>query len=205
MPEIKKPAPAAAPIHELLIHRWSPRAFEDRAVEPEKLRTIFEAARWAASSYNGQPWSFIVATKDDPKDFQRVLDSFAEFNQGWAKHAPVVGLSVAHLKFQHNGQPNRHAFHDVGQAATSLAVQATALGLQVHQMAGIDPEKARKIFNIPEGYEAVAGFALGYAGHASKLPDQLREREQGPRERKPLSAFVFEGDWGKAAPFTAAK
>lgn len=205
MPEIKKPAPAAAPIHELLIHRWSPRAFEDRPVEPEKLRTIFEAARWAASSYNGQPWSFIIATKDDPKNFQRVLDSFVEFNQGWAKHAPVVGLSVAQLKFQHNGQPNRHAFHDVGQAATSLAIQATALGLQLHQMAGIDPEKARKIFNIPEGYEAVAGFALGYPGHASKLSDQLREREQGPRERKVLSSFVFEGDWGKAAPFAAAK
>jgi nitroreductase len=205
MAEIKKPAPAAAPIHELLVHRWSPRAFEDRAVEPEKLRTLFEAARWASSSYNGQPWSFIVATKDDPKNFQRVLDSFVEFNQGWAKNAPVIGLSVAQLKFPHNGQPNRHAFHDVGQAATSLAVQATALGLQLHQMAGIDPEKARKIFNIPEGYEAVAGFALGYPGHASMLPDQLKERELGPRERKPLSSFVFEGDWGKAAPFTAAK
>jgi nitroreductase len=205
MAETKKPAPAGAPIHDLLVHRWSPRAFENKAVEPEKLRTVFEAARWAASSYNGQPWNFIIATKDDHKNFQRVLDSFVEFNQGWAKHAPVIGLSVAQLKFQHNGQPNRHAFHDVGQAATSLAVQATALGLQLHQMAGIDPEKAREIFNIPEGYEAVAGFALGYPGDASALPDQLRERERGPRERRPLSSFVFEGDWGKAAPFTKAK
>ena len=205
MVDIKRPAPAAALIHDLLSHRWSPRAFEDRPVEPEKLRSLFEAARWAASSYNGQPWNFIVATKDDPQSFQRVLDSFVEFNQGWAKGAPVVGLSVAQLKFSHNGQPNRHAFHDVGQAAANLALQATALGLQVHPMAGIDPEKARKLFNIPEDYEAVAGFALGYPGNPSTLPDQLRERELGPRERKPVSSFVFQGGWGKTAPFAAAK
>jgi nitroreductase len=198
-----KPAPAAEPIHELITDRWSPRAFESRPVEADVLRTLFEAARWAASSYGAQPWSFIVATKDDPENYKRVLDTFVEFNQGWAKNAPVIGLSVANHKFAHNGQPNRHAFHDVGQAAANLALQATALGLQIHQMAGIDPEKARHIFGVPADEEVVAGFAIGYPGDPATLPDQLRERELAARERKPISAFVFTGKWGHAAPFTA--
>jgi nitroreductase len=200
----QKPAPTAAPIHEILSHRWSPRAFEPRAVEPDKLRSLFEAARWAASSYNAQPWFFIVGTKDDPANFQRVLDCFVEFNQGWAKHAPVVALSVARLKFEHNGQPNRHAFHDVGQAAANLALQAAALGLQIHQMAGIEPEKARATFAIPDGYDAVAGIALGYPGDPASLPDSLRERELAPRQRNPLSSFVFTGTWGTASPIVKA-
>src|SRR3984957_16309175 len=196
----KRPAPTAVPVNDLITHRWSPRAFDGRPVEPEKLRALFEAARWAASSYNAQPWSFIVATKDDPENYKRVLDTFVEFNQTWAKNAPVVALSVAAHKFPHNGEPNRHAFHDVGQAAANLATQATALGLQVHQMAGILPDKARQVFGIPEGYEAVAGIAMGYPGDASSLPDHFREKEQAPRERKALSSFVFEGEWGKPSP-----
>jgi nitroreductase len=200
MSDHKKPAPAAVPINDLLTHRWSPRSFEARSVEPEKLRTLFEAARWAASSYNAQPWSFIIGTKDDPENFKKVLDSFVEFNQGWAKNAPVIGLSVAALKMPHDSSQNRHAFHDVGQAATSLALQATALGLQVHQMAGILPDKARQIFGIPEDHEAVAGFALGYAGDPSSLAGPLRQRELGARERKPVSSFVFTGTWGNVAP-----
>ena len=93
MSKLKKPAQTGEPIHQLITHRWSPRIFEDRPVEPEKLRSLFEAARWAASSYNAQPWSFIVATKDDAANYQRVLDTFVEFNQGWAKSAPVLALS----------------------------------------------------------------------------------------------------------------
>ncbi|MGD1211566.1 MAG: nitroreductase family protein [Candidatus Acidiferrales bacterium] len=201
----KKPASTSAPVHEIISHRWSPRAFDSRPVEPEKLRSLFEAARWAASSYGAQPWSFIVATKDDPENYKRVLDTFVEFNQNWAKNAPVIALSVAHHQFPHNGQPNRHAFHDVGQAAANLATQATALGLAIHQMAGIDPEKARQIFGVPEGDEVVAGIAIGYPGDPAALPDQLRERELAARERKPLSAFVFTGKWGQPAPFAGAK
>jgi nitroreductase len=201
----QKPAPTSAPIHDLLGRRWSPRAFDSRPVEPDKLRSLFEAARWAASSYNAQPWYFIIATKDDPENFHRVLECFVEFNQSWAKNAPVVGLSVARLKFEHNGEPNRHAFHDVGQAMANLAIQATALGIEVHQMAGIHPEKARQLFGIPEGYEAVAGFALGYPGDPSSLSDQMREREIAPRERKPLASFVFTGRWGQPSPIADAK
>jgi nitroreductase len=200
MTALQKPAETSAPVHNLIRDRWSPRAFESRPVEPEKLRSLFEAARWAASSYNAQPWYFIVATKDDPENYKKTLECFVEFNQGWAKSAPVVALSVARLKFEHNGAPNNHAFHDVGQAAANLALQATALGLQVHQMAGILPEKARELFGIPEGCEAVAGFAIGYPGNPAVLPEKLREQEHAPRSRKPLDSFVFTGKWGNVSP-----
>jgi nitroreductase len=196
----KKPAPADSPIHEIISHRWSPRAFEDRPVEPEKLRSLFEAARWAASSYNAQPWFFIVATKDDPENYKKVLECFVEFNQSWAINAPVLAISVAHMTFN-DGRPNRHAFHDVGQAAANLAIEATADGLQIHQMAGLLPEKARQTFAIPEGYEAVAGIALGYPGDASSLSAQLKDRENAPRSRKSVDSFVFTGSWGNTSPF----
>jgi nitroreductase len=196
----QKPAETSAPVHDLIRHRWSPRAFDNRPIEPEKLRSLFEAARWAASSYNAQPWYFIVATQDDPENYKRVLECFVEFNQGWAKNAPVVALSVARMKFEHNGAPNNHAFHDVGQAAANLALQATALGLQIHQMAGILPDKAREIFGIPDEYEAVAGAAIGYPGDPASLPEKLREQEQAPRSRKPLDSFVFTGKWGEVSP-----
>jgi nitroreductase len=195
MSSVKKPAETSVPIHDLIRHRWSPRAFDPRPVEPERLRTLFEAARWAPSSYNAQPWYFIVGTKDDPENYNRVLETFVEFNQGWAKQAPVLALSVAKLTFD-DGKPNRHAFHDVGQAAANLTIQAEALGLSVHQMAGIEPEKARKLFHIPADYEAVAGIALGYAGDPSSLGDEMRKRELAPRQRKPLDSFVFTGEWG---------
>jgi nitroreductase len=199
MPALKKPAETQVPIHDLIRNRWSPRAFESRPVEPEKLCALFEAARWAASSFNAQPWFFIVAAKDDPANFKKVLDCFVEFNQGWAKNAPVVMLSVAAMNFAHNHEPNRHAFHDVGQAAANLALQATALGLELHQMAGILPDKAREIFAIPDGYEAVAGIALGYPGDPASLPEPLRKREEEARTRKSLDSFVFTGKWGSTA------
>jgi nitroreductase len=199
-----RPAIVSAPLHDIVSHRWSPRAFENKPVTKEQLRSLFEAARWAASSYNAQPWFFIAATKDDPPAYQRVLDCFVEFNQGWAKNAPVVALSVARLNFE-DGRPNRHAFHDVGQASANLAIQATALGLQIHQMAGVLPDKARELFAIPEGYEAVAGIAIGYPADASSLPDALKERELAPRSRKPLDSFVFTGKWGQVLPAVAAK
>jgi len=193
-----RPASVSAPIHEIISHRWSPRAFENRSLEPEKLRSLFEAARWAASSYNAQPWYFIVATKDDPENYKRILDCFVEFNQGWATNAPVLAISVAQVFFD-DGRPNRHAFHDVGQAAANIAIEATALGLQAHQMAGIIPDKAREIFGIPEGYEAVAGIALGYPGDPESLSEQLKSRETAPRSRKALDSFVFTGKWGEPA------
>lgn len=205
MPVLQKHAETSAPVHDIIGRRWSPRAFDSRHVEPAKLRSLFEAARWAASSYNAQPWYFIVATKDEPEAYKKILESFVEFNQGWAKSAPVLAISVAANKFAHNGEPNRHSFHDLGQAAATLALEATNLGLQVHQMAGILPDKAKQLFHIPDGHEAVAGIAIGYPGDPGSLPEQLRAQEHGPRQRKPLESFVFTGDWGKPSPIVAAK
>jgi nitroreductase len=195
------PAPIQFRIHDLLKHRWSPRAFADRDVEPAKLQSLFEAARWAASSYNAQPWHFVIATRKEPEAFQRVLSCFVEFNAGWAKNAPVIGISVAKLNFDHDGNANRHAYHDVGQAAANLAIEAVAQGLQLHQMAGILVDKAREVLAIPAGYDPVAGLALGYPGDPQGLPEQLRQRELSPRQRKEADSFVHDGRWNTKASF----
>ena len=197
---MEKLAETQYPIHDLLRKRWSPRAFSSRPVEPDKLRSLWEAARWAPSSYNEQPWSFIVATKEDEAEYARLLSCLVEGNIQWAQHAPVLMVSVAKLHFDENGERNRHAFHDVGQAVANLIVQATALGLVVHQMAGIFPDKIRELYGIPEGYEAVAGIALGYPGDPETLPERLRQRELAPRSRRPIQDFVFAGRWGRPSP-----
>ena len=201
---MEKPAETQYPIHDLLRRRWSPRAFSDRRVEPAIMRSLLEAARWAPSSYNEQPWSFIVATKDDQAEFDRLLSCLVEGNIQWAQYAPVLMVSVARLYFEDDGKPNRHAFHDVGLAVANLIVQATALGLVVHQMAGIFPDKIREMYGIPEGYEAVAGIALGYPGDPQSLPEGLRKRELAPRERKALTEFVFSGRWGRTSSLVSA-
>ena len=130
------------PIHEPLAARWSPYAFEDRLVPDADVRSLFEAARWAPSSYNEQPWRYLVATKDDPEQFQRLLSCLDEGNQSWAKAAPVLALGVVSLRFALNAQDNRAAVHDLGLAAGNLLVEATVRGLCVHQMIGILPDKA---------------------------------------------------------------
>jgi nitroreductase len=197
---LQKQAAAQYPLHELILRRWSPRAFADRSVEHATLLRLLEAARWAPSCYNEQPWRYIVATQDNPVEFGRMLQCLMEGNQGWAKHAPVLMISVAKLAFAHDGKPNRHAFHDVGAASAFLTFQATALGLYVHQMGGIYVDRARETYGIPEGFEAVAGIALGYLGDPSTLPDAMRERELAPSSRQPLEGMVFTGRWGEKLP-----
>lgn len=188
------------PVHELVAARWSPYAFQDRPVPEADLLSVFEAARWAASSFNEQPWTYLVATKETPHQFQQMLSCLIEFNQVWAKAAPVLALGIVRLRFARNGQANRAAVHDLGLAAGNLLVEATARGLCVHQMLGILPDKAREIFAIPDGYEAWTGIAIGYRGDPLNLPDTLQERERLPRQRKPLRQFVFSGKWGQPAP-----
>ena len=194
---MEKPAETQYPIHDLLQRRWSPRAFSDRAVAPDTLRSLWEAARWVASCFNEQPWSFIVATKEDPKDFSRLLSCLVQGNITWAQHAPVLMVSVAKTHFDQDGSPNPHAWHDVGQAAANLTVQATALGLFVHQMAGILPDKIRELYQIPDQYEPVAGIAMGYPGNPDSLPEALRKKELAPRIRRAIHEFVFSGRWGQ--------
>ncbi len=197
---IDKTSDTQYPIEDLLRQRLSPLAFSDRSVEPEKLCSVLEAARWAASSFNEQPWSFIIATKDNQAEFGRLLGCLAEGNQEWAQNAPVLMLSVAKLYFQRNGVENRHAFHDIGAAVANLAIQATALGLFIHQMAGFDIPKAREVYSIAEGYEPVAAIALGYLGDAETLSERLRQRALAPRSRKPLEEFIFSSRWNQPSP-----
>ncbi|GAP98759.1 nitroreductase family protein [Leptolyngbya sp. NIES-2104] len=198
-PLVDKIVETQYPIESILQNRWSPLAFSDRLVEPEKLRSVLEAARWAASSYNEQPWSFIIATRDNSEEFDRLLGCLAEGNQEWAKSAPVLMISVARLNFERNGTENRHAFHDVGAAEANLATQATALGLYVHQMAGFDVQKAKALYSIPQGYEPVDAIALGYPGDPHSLPDRLQQRLSAPRSRKLLKEFVFTGNWQQSS------
>lgn len=179
------------PINEYLAGRWSPRAFAGRPVKTEDLIAILEAARWAPSCFNEQPWSFIVATQNEPGEFQKLLDCLMDGNKVWAQHAPVLMISVAKLSFDYNGKPNRHAFHDVGLAAMSLVIEARVRGLQVHQMGGFHIDKVREVYQVPATHEPVAAIAVGYEGSPEQLPEKLREQEEAPRQRKPLTELIF--------------
>ncbi len=187
------------PIQSGLADRWSPYAFSDKAVSLEDIQSIFEAARWAPSSYNEQPWSYIVATRDDKEQFDRLLSCLVEGNQAWAKNVPVLALGVVSLRFKLNGKDNRAAVHDLGLAAGNICCEATARGLHVHQMIGILPDRARELYQIPEGHEAWTAIAIGCLGDSSKLPDALKQRDMVERTRKPLSEFVFSEKWGSPA------
>lgn len=190
-----KSAATQVRIHDLLARRWSPRAFDERLVESGTVASLFEAARWAPSFSNEQPWRFVVATKDDPGAYDRLLACLLEGNRKWACRAPVLMLSVARLTFEDGGKPNRHALHDTGMALENLLLQATALGLAAHPMAGFDLDKARTDLRIPSGFEPVAMVAVGYPGDPGLLPEYLQQREVKPRERRPVSGFVYAGLW----------
>jgi nitroreductase len=198
---MQKPAANDFPVHQLIRDRWSPRAFADKAIPKDVLRSLFEAARWAPSSNNEQPWAYLVATKDHKENFEKMLGVLVEFNAGWAKNAAALALAMAKLTFAQNNAPNRNAQYDAGAASAWLTVEATLQGLAVHQMAGFDPEKARRSFGIPEGWEPLAVIAIGYPGDPDSLPSKLKDRELAPRTRKPISEFVMAERWGHPAPF----
>jgi len=192
-----KHAPDGAGVEHLIRRRWSPRAFADKDVSADDLKKLFEAARWAASSFNEQPWRFLVGRRGD-ETYKKIFGALVEFNQSWAKSAPVLVLSVAKKTFSANGQPNRYGLHDTGAATTLLSLQATANGLHTHSMAGFDAEQARASFAIPSDYDIGAVTALGYFGDPESLPDQMQKTEVAPRQRKLLEEFVF-SDWDKPA------
>ncbi|MFO0705810.1 MAG: nitroreductase family protein [Nitrospira sp.] len=192
---MEKPAQTEVPIHELLARRWSPRAFDERPVEPAKIASLFEAARWAPSSSNEQPWRFVIATKKNPAAYDRLLACVLEGNRKWAFRAPVLILSVARLNFEGEDKPNRHALHDTGLALENLLLQATALGLVAHPMAGFDLDKARADLHIPPEFEPMAMVAVGYPGDLTLLPEYLQQRELKPRERTPVTEFVYADLW----------
>jgi nitroreductase len=196
---ISKVAAADHTIHDLVRRRWSPRSFADRPIEPGVLRSLFEAARWAPSAGNGQPWSFIIADRfRDPAGFAQMLALLNPSNQTWAQHAPVLAIGVTQ-RVRDEGKEARHALYDLGMAVENLVLQAVDLDVLAHQMAGFDFQRARQVYGIPAAHEAIVAIALGYQGHHSSLPEDLRAREAAERRRKPLSSFVYSGTFGTAA------
>jgi nitroreductase len=192
-----KYGPIESGVVDLIIKRWSPRSYADKPVSSADLTKIFTAAAWAASSYNEQPWRFLVGKKGD-ETYAKILDSLIEFNQAWAKTAPVLILSVGKKTFSQNGSPNAYGLHDTGAASANLSLQATALGMHTHGMGGVEKDKARTNFAIPEDFEVGAAWALGYLGDPEVLPEAYQEMEKAARTRKPLADFVF-SEWDKAA------
>jgi nitroreductase len=191
--------PAQKKVIDVVAKRFSPRAYSGQAVEKEKLLTVLEAARWSASSYNEQPWRFIMATKDNPEAFEKLLSVANDWNQKWATLAPVLILTVAKKTFSHNSKDNKHAWHDIGQTVATLALEAAQHDLYIHQMAGIYPDKARELFSIPEDFDVVSLFTLGYLGDIKDLPEEFHKSEQRKRERKPLGEIIFENEFGQTA------
>jgi nitroreductase len=194
-----KHAPEVHGVDDLIRRRWSPRTYADKEIPAAELKKLFEAARWAASSSNEQPWRFLVGRRGDDT-YQKIFNALVEFNQSWAKSAPVLVLSVAKNVFTNNGKPNAYGMHDTGAASATLALQATAIGLHTHSMAGFDREQARASFAIPSDYEIGAVTAIGYMGDPASLPEHLQKMEVSPRQRKPLEEFVFSA-WEKPAQF----
>ncbi len=178
--------------------RWSPRAFADREVSPADLAIVFEAARWAPSSNNEQPWSYLLGLRNSPT-YEKIASALMGFNQAWAPKAPVLILGVTRTRFARNGNPNNYALYDLGAATGFLILQATAMGLATHQMAGFDHEAAQKALGIPEEYALGSVMALGYQDHPSTLPNEkLIETETTTRTRKALGEFVLTA-WGEPA------
>lgn len=196
---MQKPAVTEHEIHNLLKERWSPRAFDNKAVETDKLLSLFEAARWSPSGGNSQPWSFIIITQEQAETHEKLIEALTGRNPIWAKNAPVLIVAVAKLNLE-NPAFSRYAYYDLGQAMAHLTIQAAHVGLHVHQMAGFAGQKIRELFEIPEGYDVVTVSAVGYFGTPEQLPDGMREQELAARIRKPLTDFVFGEYWGQSLP-----
>ncbi len=196
-PKIAKPNHPVLPV---IAERWSPYAYDPRPVEREKLLSCLEAARWAPSSYNEQPWTYILAERTDEKEFARALECLVEGNRAWAKNSGVLLLSIVSRLFSKNGKPNRAAEHDLGLAAGNMVLQATSLGLQAHQMIGIEGAKVRASYRVPDTHEPLTAIAIGYAAAVQPgTADPLSQRDLTPRARKPFSEIIISGTWGQAA------
>lgn len=194
-------ADTEVPIHNTLTVRWSPYVFSSQPVPAADLTAVFEAARWAPSSYNEQPWRYLVgiAGAADDDTHARILSVLTEPNQAWARHAPVLALGVVVHSFESSGSPNKAAVHDLGLASANLVIEATTRKLSVHQMIGVDPEAGAREFALPDGAEVWTALAIGYADDSPDAEPALRKRESRPRTRRPRDEFVFAGRYGQAA------
>lgn len=179
------------PVTDLIEQRRSRRAYSSQPIEPEKINSLFEAARWAPSSMNEQPWTYLYATQDQPELWNKLLDTLNESNRVWAKHAPLLILSMTRKTLIRNGAINGAARYDVGAANAFLSMQATHLGLNVHQMGGYDRQKAIEYLNIPDTHEPIVIMAVGYLGTTENLSENLKSREVAPRDRYTQEFFVM--------------
>ncbi|MES2546592.1 MAG: nitroreductase family protein [Pseudomonadota bacterium] len=196
---MKNPAVTQVSINETIANRWSGRAFDaSKPVSKAQLLSLCEAARWAPSCFGDEPWRFMVWDKNSNADaWQKAFDCLVPGNQSWVKNAPVLLLVCADTLFGHNQKPNRWAQYDTGAAAENLCLQAQDSGLMAHQMGGFNADAAREAFDIPEQFTLMAMVAVGYAGDANQLPDDLKERDLAPRKRKPLTDLFFDSAWNK--------
>ncbi len=196
---LEKPAQTSRPIHDLLARRWSTRAFDAaKPVSREQLTTLLEAGRWAPSCNGDEPWRYLIWDKSrDPAGWQKAFDVLSENNKKWVKNVPMIMLSCAGSIFGATGKPNRWTQHDTGAASVSIALQAAAMGLMVHQMGGFDADKARAAFDIPADFTPMAMIAIGYQAAPEVLDEETKKKEFTPRGRKPLGEKFFEGGWGK--------
>lgn len=182
-------------IHFLLESRWSPRAFREDAVEKDKLQRIMEAAQWAPSSLNNQPWRYIVGEKGN-ETWDKIFDSLMDANKRWAQHVPVLIVSLSKKHYEHNGHDNFHFMYDTGQSVAHLTFQAMYEGLYVHQMGGFHFEMLKNYFSIPEEYYIVSVIAVGYLGKPGILEEDLQKRELTDRERKDIGEIAYTGRFG---------
>lgn len=197
---MSRAAPAMFPIHELLASRWSPVGFDRRPVEPHKLQSMLEAARWAPSSRNGQPWRFVVGIRGQDDTFDRLADCLAGRNREWAPVAPVLILAVAMTVWPLSGKAHVHAMHDVGLATENLLLQGFACGLHCHPMGGFDAARVTELLGMPEDARPTTMIAVGYRGGTDHLSESLGRNDEQPRVRRPLSETVYGGRWGSAHP-----
>ena len=186
--ELKK-AKTQYPVIEVIKSRWSPRSFSEKAIIADDLQTLFEAASWAPSSMNEQPWQYIYAYKSET-GFQNFVDCLKPGNQPWAKNAAVLAVSLARKQFA-KGKDNRTAMHDTGLANMQLVLQAMNMDIYVHMMAGFEMQKTKDTFNLPENLEIVCFMALGYLDSPEKLPEPFKTREMNERTRKNIAEFTF--------------
>ena len=196
---LDRPATTTLPVHDLLKRRWSPRAFDpNRPVTREQLKVLLEAGRWAPSCNGDEPWRYLIWDKGrDPQGWQKAYDCLNENNKKWVKNVPLLMLSCAGSAFEATGKPNRWTQHDTGAASVSMALQAVAMGLVVHQMGGWDADKARAAFAIPPEYTPMAMIAVGYQASPDILDEETKAKEMRPRGRKPVVERFYEGGWGK--------
>ncbi len=194
----REPARTRQPVMELIAKRWSPKAFRPEIPKEAELISMFEAARWAPSCFNNQPWRYLVTTREDPEAFSGALACLTEKNASWAQNAPLLAFQVMGETFEYNGKPNPWSGFDCGLAMSQLILQAESMGWSVHVMAGFSRDRVRETFGVPEGFKPLVAFVIGKEGDPDTLPPHFREEETAPRERKELGETVFSREWDRA-------